>query len=129
MSIRGDLAIYRDLVENYQDAIEGKLRALGGDTQWSVRVGEYLAEFGIMGYRGNRCTCPLSVFLCQEFPNLQFYVYADHTVVRGDDGITITVDNPAHISLFIEQFDGGRWAELDAERAPIRLTPATVPGK
>jgi hypothetical protein len=109
---RSELERYRQLVATYELPVKLSLVQLVERGEEPRHVADALSRLGYKGFKGHACECPLSRFLQDRFPDLEFAVHGDSVTVRVDPWVSFTVPTEYPYGAFVRGFDAGLWPEL-----------------
>jgi hypothetical protein len=98
-----------------EDGLRSALRALG--TSGDV-VARNLDAMGFKGCRSHSANCPVANYVLSALPTPDRSGRVRRAYALNADGVKLDVDQPSPVEDFVEMFDNGRLADLEA---PMRL--------
>jgi len=108
----------------HHQEIRATLRLLNPGGGGADRIAETLEAKGVTGRVGNAASCPVAVFLGEQYPGLRFRVADTGFVVwaRGKAGTPIGPKQRyerayagARLAMFVRRFDNGRYPLLERQ--------------
>lgn len=94
--------------EELKAKVVGALRSLGDSPN---KIANKLAKLGIVGEREESDRCPIAFFIRSHAPGKSITVCSDEIEITNGEEISITP--PAAVTRFVEQFDNGKFPELE----------------
>lgn len=118
------------------ERLNAQVNALAAQNSTTEEVAEFMADAGARGRRRAPASCPLARYfkgLLVDYPNARVSVTPEKVTVDGGAGSGLrTVRLPQTLRRFVEEFDQGKFPELEVtvwtgQRAgPPQLTGLTT---